>query len=216
VDLDLTERQREVLGYIISFNEENGYFPSLREIGSHFSLALGTVQTHLDTLKRKGALNWDKGKTRALRLAPESRMEFGLGATRALADAMDMLVQVPLLGRVSAGLGLLAEEHVEDTLSLPRTFVRYQTGEVFALKVKGDSMIGAGILEGDTVVVRIQAEANNQDIVVALLGEEATVKYLRKEPGRVLLISANPAYPPREVGPDFKILGRVVHLIRHY
>jgi repressor LexA len=123
---------------------------------------------------------------------------------------------VPLLGRVSAGLGLLAEQNIEDTLSLPRTFLRYQTGEVFALKVKGDSMIGAGILEGDLVVVRIQADANNQDIVVALLGEEATVKYLRKEPNRVLLISANPAFPPREVGPDFKILGRVVDLIRHY
>jgi repressor LexA len=216
VDLDLTERQREVLGYIISFNEENGYFPSLREIGSHFGLSLGTVQTHLDTLKRKGALDWDKGKTRALRLAPESRMEFGLSANRVLGGMLDMMVQVPLLGRVSAGLGLLAEQNIEDTLSLPRTFLRYQTGEVFALKVKGDSMIGAGILEGDLVVVRIQADANNQDIVVALLGEEATVKYLRKEPNRVLLISANPAFPPREVGPDFKILGRVVDLIRHY
>lgn len=216
MDLDLTERQREVLGYIISFNEENGYFPSLREIGSHFGLSLGTVQTHLDTLKRKGALDWDKGKTRALRLAPESRMEFGLSANRVLGGMLDMMVQVPLLGRVSAGLGLLAEQNIEDTLSLPRTFLRYQTGEVFALKVKGDSMIGAGILEGDLVVVRIQADANNQDIVVALLGEEATVKYLRKEPNRVLLISANPAFPPREVGPDFKILGRVVDLIRHY
>jgi repressor LexA len=77
-------------------------------------------------------------------------------------------------------------------------------------------MIGAGIIEGDLVVVRIQAEANNQDIVVALLGDEATVKYLRRETDKVLLISANPAYPPRQVGPDFKILGKVVHLIRHY
>jgi repressor LexA len=216
VDLDLTERQREVLGYIIHFNEENGYFPSLREVGSHFELSLGTVQSHLDMLKRKGALDWDKGKTRALRLAPESRMEFGIGATRALAGVMEALIPIPILGRVSAGPGLLAEQNVEDTLTLPRNFVRYQAGEVFALKVKGDSMIGDGIVEGDLVVVRIQSEAHNNEIVVALLGEEASVKHFRREGTRILLISSNPAYPPREVGPDFKILGKVVHLIRHY
>jgi len=217
VDLDLTERQREILGFIVNFHQENGYFPSLREIGAHFNVTLGTVQTHLEYLKRKGALDWEKGKTRALRLAPESREEFGFSSVKkVLGDALEALVDIPVLGRVSAGLGLLAEQNIEDSFSLPRTFIRYGSGEVFALKVKGDSMIGAGILEDDLVVVRIQPDANNGDIVVALLGEEATVKTLRREAGRILLISANPAYPPREVGPDFKILGRVVHLIRHY
>lgn len=214
MDLDLTDRQREVLGFIIRFNEENGYFPSLREIGAHFSLSLGTVQSHLDMLKRKGALDWEKGKTRALRLAPESRQEFGLG--QGVSNLMDALLSVPLLGRVSAGPGLLAQENIEDTLALSRDMVRAEPGQVFALKVKGDSMIGAGILENDTVVVKVQPDARNGEIIVALVGEDATVKYLRREAGRILLVSANPAYPPREMGPDFKILGKVVQLIRHY
>ena len=129
---------------------------------------------------------------------------------------LQSLIQVPILGSVSAGPGLLAEENVEDTLTLPRNFLRYNTGDVFGLKVKGDSMVGAGINEGDLVLVRMQPDAQHGDIVVALLGEEALVKTLYKRDGRMQLISENPAYPPREVGEDFHILGKVVNLMRTY
>jgi repressor LexA len=213
MDPNLTDRQKEILTFILSSHEEQGYFPSLREIAAHFQLSLGTVQSHLDTLKRKGALDWDKGKSRALKVSP---IHMGLRPMKALAGALDAFIHVPILGRVSAGPGLLAEENVEDTLTLPRNFFHYQLGEVFGLKVRGDSMIGAGILENDIVLVKRQSTAEEHEIVVALLGEEATVKYFHREGGRFFLVSANPAFPPREVKEDFHILGKVVHLMRAY
>ncbi|MES2202642.1 MAG: transcriptional repressor LexA [candidate division FCPU426 bacterium] len=208
MDPNLTERQQEFLDFILSSQADKGYFPSLREIAAHFNVSIGTVQTHLDYLKRKGALSWDKGKPRAFSIAKR--------AIKAVGTALENMVQVPILGQVSAGPGLLAEENVEDTLTLPRNFMRYQSGDVFGLKVKGDSMSGAGINEGDLVLVRIQPDALHGDIVVALLGAEALVKTLYKKDGRVALISENPAYPPREVGLDFRILGKVVNLMRTY
>jgi repressor LexA len=217
MDPNLTDRQREILDFIRAYHGENEYFPSLREIAGHFEVSIGTVQTHLDYLKRKGALDWDKGKPRALRIGgsfkaadPQQQYE------RNLAAILDNFIQVPVLGAVSAGPGLLAAENVEDTLTLPRNFLRYATGEVFGLKVKGDSMIGAGIMEGDMVMVRQQRVANEGDIVVALLGEEATVKYYQRKADGIFLVSANPAYPPRKVGEDFSILGKVVSLLRQY
>jgi repressor LexA len=208
MDPNLTERQQEVLDFILSYHRQNDYFPSLREIGAHFKVSIGTVQTHLDYLKRKGALSWDKGKPRAFNIARR--------AFKAAAEALENMISVPILGHVSAGPGLLAEENVEDSLTLPRNFLRYNTGDVFGLKVKGDSMTGAGIKPGDLVLVRIQNEAGHGDLVVALLGEEAVVKTLYKKDGKLMLISENPAYAPREVGEDFRILGKVVNLMRSY
>jgi repressor LexA len=217
MDPNLTDRQREILDYIQAYHGENDYFPSLREIASNFKVSIGTVQTHLDYLKRKGALDWDKGKPRAMRISepykpadPQQQYE------RGLADILENFVKVPILGAVSAGPGILAEENVEDTLTLPRNFLRYHSGDVFGLKVRGDSMMGAGILEGDLVLVRMQKTAEHGDIVVSLLGEEATVKYFNKRPDGIYLVSANPAYAPRKVGDDFQILGKVVSLMRQY
>lgn len=219
MDPNLTERQREILDFITQFQGDQGYFPSLREIGAHFKLSLGTVQTHLDYLKRKGALDWEKGKSRAMKVTrPSLEAESGLGfrAVQALSGVLDGFLQIPILGRVSAGPGLLAEENVEDTLTLPRNFFRYQPGEVFGLKVKGDSMVGSGIFEGDTVLVRMQKEAQDREIVVALLGDEALVKIFRREGGGIFLYSSNPAYPPRQVGENFRVLGKVIQLLRSY
>lgn len=217
MDPNLTERQKEFLDYILEYHAENNYFPSLREIAAHFKVSIGTVQTHMDYLKRKGALSWDKGKPRAFNIAASMRKETNEpGMMDQFKALVQSLVQVPILGSVSAGPGLLAEENVEDTLTLPRNFLNYNTGDVFGLKVKGDSMIGAGINSGDLVLVRMQPNAQHGDIVVALLGEEALVKTLHKRDGQVLLISENPAYPPREVGEDFHILGRVINLMRSY
>ena len=217
MDPNLTDRQREILDFIRAYHAENDYFPSLRETAGHFGVSIGTVQTHLDYLRRKGALDWDKGKPRALRIGGGFKSAEGKGGLDLdLLAKLKELVQVPILGMVSAGPGLLAAENVEDTLTLPRNFLRYGNGEVFGLKVKGDSMIGAGILEGDLVMVRQQRTAQEQDIVVALLGEEATVKYFQRRPEGIFLVSANPAYPPRKVGEDFAILGKVVSLLRQY
>jgi repressor LexA len=216
MDPNLTERQREILDFIRAYHAEHEYFPSLRETAGHFQVSIGTVQTHLDYLKRKGALDWDKGKPRALRIGMSFKTKAPETRGRGLADLLQDFIQIPVLGSVSAGPGLLAAENVEDTLTLPRNFLRYGTGEVFGLKVKGDSMIGAGILEGDLVMVRQQRTALDGEIVVALLGEEATVKYFQRRADGVFLVSANPAYPPRKVGEDFSILGRVVSLLRHY
>ena len=217
MDPNLTDRQREILDFIQGYHTEHDYFPSLREIGTHFKVSIGTVQTHLDYLKRKGALSWDKGKPRAMTIGepfrpqdPQQQYE------RSLADILDGFIKVPVLGSVSAGPGLLAAENVEDTLTLPRNFLRYQSGDVFGLKVKGDSMMGAGILEGDLVLVRMQKTAEEGEIVVSLLGEEATVKYFQRRPDGIYLVSANPAYAPRKVGEDFQILGKVVSLMRTY
>jgi repressor LexA len=206
---ELTPRQKQILDFITGFREKQGYFPSLREIGAHFRLSLGTVQTHLEYLKRKGALSWEKGKTRALKLAGSASQ----AAQAAVQNLQDWL-EVPVLGRVSAGPGLLAEENREDTLRLPQGFLRFQSKDLFGLKVKGDSMMGAGILDGDLVVVKVQPSAQDRDLVVAMVEDEALVKTFRREGGRMFLYSANPAYPPREVGEGFKILGKVVHLMR--
>ncbi|MGH7443084.1 MAG: transcriptional repressor LexA [bacterium] len=217
MDPNLTDRQREILDFIRSYHAEHEYFPSLREIAGNFEVSIETVQTHLDYLKRKGALDWDKGKPRALRIGGSFKTQAAdTGVDRGLLAQLRDLIQVPILGMVSAGPGLLAAENVEDTLTLPRNFLRYGTGEVFGLKVKGDSMIGAGILEGDLVMVRQQRTALPGEIVVALLGEEATVKYFQRRPDGIFLVSANPAYPPRKVGEDFAILGRVISLLRQY
>jgi len=159
MDPNLTDRQREILDFIRAYHGDNDYFPSLREIAGHFNVAIGTVQTHLDYLKRKGALDWDKGKPRALRVAGSMKADPLQEYERGLADMLENFIKVPVLGAVSAGPGLLAEENIEDTLTLPRNFLRYQNGEVFGLKVKGDSMVGAGILEGDLVQVRRQPTA---------------------------------------------------------
>lgn len=214
MDPNLTDRQQEILNFILAYHGENEYFPSLREIAANFQVSIGTVQTHLDYLKRKGALSWDKGKPRAFNISRGARA--ARKALNAVVETLENMVRVPILGSVSAGPGLLAEENVEDTLTLPRNFLRYQNGDVFGLKVKGDSMIGAGINQGDLVLVRMQNEASHGDIVVALLGEEALVKTFYKQNGRVALISENPAYPAREVGEDFQLLGKVVNLMRTY
>jgi repressor LexA len=181
MDPNLTERQQEFLDFILAYHADNEYFPSLREIASHFKVSIGTVQTHMDYLKRKGALSWDKGKPRAFNISDSARKEPRASTlSEDLKNLLEGLIHVPVLGTVSAGPGLLAEENVEDTLTLPRNFLRYNTGDVFGLKVQGDSMIGAGINQGDLVLVRMQNDAQHGDIVVALLGEEALVKRFTK------------------------------------
>jgi repressor LexA len=187
----LTERQRQILDFVTSYVDSHGYPPTVREIGEAVGLASpSTVHAHLANLERAGLLKRDPTKPRALELADRGRPE----------PAADDVHRLPLVGEIAAGGPLLAEENIEDHLAVPETLARGD-GEEFLLRVKGDSMINAGILDGDIVVVHRQPDARNGEIVVALAGQdegadEATVKRLYREAGRVRLQPENDALEP--------------------
>lgn len=190
----MNERSREILQFIRSFGREKGYPPTIREIGKAFGIAsTNGVRYHLDILERGGLLH--------------RRSRISRGTTTA-SDS------IPVLGRVAAGQPILAEQNFEGSLEPAQMFGDPQG--LFALRVRGDSMIDAGILEGDHVIVRQQPRANAGEIVVALLGDEATVKYYQPRRGTVELVAANIRYQPIVVGPetDFRILGVVKGVIR--
>jgi repressor LexA len=209
----LTQRQREVYEYVVSYVDSHGYPPTVREIGEAVGLASpSTVHAHLANLERAGYLRRDPTKPRALELMKRERTA---GATVSVADVGEVRV-LPLVGEIAAGGPLLAEQNVEDHLAVPDTLSR--GGEEFLLRVKGDSMIEAGILAGDYVVVQRQQTAKDGDIVVALAGQdeaadEATVKTFFREQGRVRLQPENssmePLYPEH-----VSILGKVVGVFR--
>jgi repressor LexA len=187
----LHRKQEEIYNFLIGFTEQNGYPPSVREIGAAVGLkSPSTVHSHLRKLETAGLITIDNNKTRAIKIA---------GARGG----------VPIMGRVTAGNPILAFE--DDRGVLP--FTPAGSGEHFALEVYGDSMINAGILDGDYVVVRKQQSAIHGEIVVALLEEEATVKRLWRKDGKVKLMPENPDYEPIE-GDTCQILGRVTAVVR--
>jgi repressor LexA len=205
----LTGRQQEIWNFLVDYVDRHGYPPTVREIGEAVGLASpSTVHAHLANLERAGMLRRDPTKPRALELARERP-----GAE--LARAADVH-KLPLVGEIAAGGPLLADENIEDYVAVPEPLSR--GGEEFLLRVKGDSMVNAGILEGDIVVVRRQQTAQNGDIVVALAGEdeaadEATVKRYFREDGRIRLQPENDSLEPiyaRHV----QILGRVTGVFR--
>lgn len=200
---DITPRQQRILDVIADAVKERGYPPTVREIGEAVGLtSSSSVHAQLANLERMGRLTKAATKPRAVALAhDEPRAE---AAT------------VPLVGKIAAGAPLLATEHVEDYVSVPADFVRGSSPH-FALRVAGDSMIGAGIFNGDMVVIRSQDAARDGDIVAALLPgpaeDEATVKRLGHDGPRVMLIPENPALSPFEMS-DGRILGKVVAVLR--
>ena len=214
----LTQRQQMVLDFIRQSISDRGYPPTLREIGARMGIrSTNGVNDHLRALERKGYLTREDMKSRALR--PTSLGTRALGAEAvpdAPANDVD-LVEVQVLGRVAAGLPLLAEEHVIDTVRVDRTLVKGGR-EVFGLKVHGDSMIDAGILSGDYIFVKKQLTASRGEIVVALIGDEATVKYYFPEKDHVRFQPANKNMAPIYVrAADFKptmLLGVVVGVYR--
>jgi repressor LexA len=210
----LTQRQREVYEYVVGYVDSHGYPPTVREIGEAVGLASpSTVHAHLANLERAGYLRRDPTKPRALELTKRERT--AAGATVSVPDVGEVPV-LPLVGEIAAGGPLLAEQNVEDHLAVPDTLSR--GGEEFLLRVKGESMVEAGILDGDFVVVQRQQTARDGDIVVALAGQdeaadEATVKRFFKEKGRVRLQPENSAMEP--LHPDHvSILGKVVGVFR--
>ena len=203
----LTDRQREVLEIIDQSMRERGYPPSVREIGESVGLTSpSTVHSHLNTLQRLGFLRRDPTKPRAI----EVRWDPNSGAVLERRPAR----YIPLVGDVAAGTDVLAQENVEEILPLPSDFTG--DGELFMLHVRGDSMIDAGILDGDYVVARVQVTADKGDIVVAgLPGEEATVKTYSRKGHKVILTPSNPRLEPIELdAADVTIYGKVVTVLR--
>lgn len=200
----LTERQGQVLDFIIKESASKGYPPSVREIGAQLGLSSSsTVHNHLAALESKGYIRRDPSKPRAIEVIIRKSRGQKAGGLR----------QLPLLGQTAAGSPLLAVEEREDTIELPSEFVGSQ--EAFALKVRGDSMTGVGIMPGDVIIVRRQTTAVNGDIVVALLEDETTVKRFQQDNDRIILMPENPAYEPNVVT-DVNILGKVIGLIRRF
>jgi len=209
----LTTRQREVLEFVRESTGRVGYPPTVREIGAHFGFVPRSVFDHLKALERKGYLKRDPAKSRSLQIL-EPAPAAGPGAP-ASALASPPYRELPILGRVAAGTPLLAEQNLEGSLPLSRDWVNGD--EAFILKVQGESMIGAHILPGDHAVVRRQAAADNGDIVVAMLDDEATVKRVFFRGDEVILQPENPAMEPIVVHRGetrFQLLGKVVGILR--
>ena len=196
VELNLTKRQQEIFDFIKSYSGEHGYPPTVRDIGKAIGLtSSSTVHAHLANLEKLGLLKRDPTKPRAIEILKSLIAPSGL----------------PLVGQVAAGSPILAEENVEDYVEVP-PIAGGDDGE-FILRIKGDSMKDAGILDGDHVTVQKQETARNGEIVVALVGEEATVKRYFKEKDHILLQPENDAHEPIRTR-DAQILGRVVGLCR--
>jgi repressor LexA len=219
----LTKRQEQTLDFIRSSISERGYPPTLREIGEHMGIrSTNGVNDHLRALERKGYLRREDMKSRALKLVDAgATLSESVPENDAVPDAEehvdDQLVEIQVLGRVAAGLPLLAQENVVDTVRIDRMLVRGGR-DVFGLRVAGDSMIEAGIFSGDYIFVRKQATAERGEIVVALIGDEATVKYFYPERDYVRFQPANARMAPILVrASDFKatmLLGKVVGVYR--
>jgi repressor LexA len=203
----LTERQQEIWQFLVDYVDGHGYPPTVREIGEAVGLASpSTVHAHLANLERAGLLKRDPTKPRALELVGHRRQE---------AAAAEELPRLPLLGQIAAGSPLLAEENVEEQIAVPEHLGR---GADFLLRVRGDSMIEAGILDGDTLVVRRQPDASNGEIVVALVGDdesanEATVKTFYREGARIRLQPENSALEPIYAD-HVQVLGKVTGVFR--
>ena len=206
-DIVLTRRQRDVLEVIDRMTRERGYPPSVREIGDAVGLTSpSTVHAHLRNLQRLGFLRRDADKPRAI----EVRYDPTSGAPVERRPVR----HVPLVGDVAAGMNVLAQENVEEVMPLPADLTG--DGELFMLRVRGDSMIEAGILDGDFVVARVQQTADAGDIVVAgIPGDEATIKYYKAQRNRITLTPANPRLDPIEyMANEVTVYGRVVTVLR--
>ncbi|MCW3064548.1 MAG: lexA [Solirubrobacterales bacterium] len=201
--MDLTKRQQEIFEFIKRYSAKYGYPPTVRDIGKAVGLASSsTVHAHLANLEKVGLLRRDPTKPRAIEL-----LDRAVGAAKSIVRPNGL----PLVGQVAAGQPVLAEENIEEYVDVP-SLAGGEDGE-YVLRVRGDSMKDAGILEGDLVVVRSQQAATDGDIVVALVGEDATVKRFFQEPDHVRLQPENPSMEPIR-SKDVRVLGKVVGVLR--
>ena len=206
---ELTPRQREVLDFIRKMIENKGLPPTIREIGERFKItSTNGVRAILYALSKKGYIRRKPLVSRGIELAKKAKASFDLARESAY-------VSVPLVGRIAAGLPTLAVENIEGSIAVDRSFL--PGGDVFSLRVEGESMKDSGIVDGDYVLARVQSIAEKGDIVVAVIGEEATVKRYVPQKNRVKLEPANPAFKPivlDQKSPEFRIAGKVIGLLR--
>jgi repressor LexA len=199
---ELTDRQKLVLSFIAEYIKKYSYPPTIREIAGHFSISAKGAHDHITALRKKGFLKQIDKRPRTM------------GLTSKIPGDNEDLIEIPLLGNVAAGTPILAEENFDGNIVLHRSLLK-KNKKYFALKVKGDSMSGAGILEGDTAIIEKQSTARNGDITVAVLDDAVTLKRFYKESSRIKLQAENPNYKPI-YSQDVKILGRLSKIIRSY
>jgi len=204
----LTEKQQAILNFVEKYVKDNGFPPSVREIGRQFGIYPATVQDHISALERKGYLQKKRFQSRTLSVPASSRRQ-------ADETGVPGMPGIPIVGRVAAGLPLLAQENIEEMIQLPKDWA---PAGAFLLKVQGNSMEGAHILDGDYVLVHPQETAVNGEIVVALIGDEATVKRFYRTDRGISLKAENPAYRPidieRSEATTFKVIGKVMGVLR--
>ncbi len=202
---DLTEKQVNILDYIEGYINNAGYPPTIREIGEQFTITAKGAYDHLKAIEKKGFIKCERNRSRAIELLKTSSGNAPLSSGD--------VVNVPLLGRVAAGVPILAEENIEEYLAFPRNML--PGSHTFALRVAGDSMKDAGINDGDIAIIKKQDIAQNGDIVVALIEDEATLKYFYRDKKRVRLQPANKAYKPIYTS-NVSIVGVLVGIYRQF
>ncbi len=203
---DLTNKQKQILDFIIEYVKTKNYPPSIREIADHFKITPKGAYDHLKAIEKKGFIKTEKNRSRAIELTKIQQEEH---------EWTNDIYKIPLVGRVAAGSPILAEENIEEYLTFPRSMIPYHLEkEIFALRVTGDSMIEAKINDGDIAIIQ-KTSANNGDIVVALIEDEATLKYFYKEKDYIRLEPANPKYKPI-ITKDAIIIGKLIGLYRRF
>ncbi|WP_077597930.1 transcriptional repressor LexA [Olsenella urininfantis] len=208
----LSKRQSAIYEFICAYTDEHGYPPSVREIGSAVGLASpSTVHMHLKVLQERGLIKRDSKKPRTIEVVSAEEEVASTPLAKVTQDLDSNSISLPLLGRVAAGVPILAEQNVEDSLTLPTSLVGDSSS--FVLRVHGQSMVNAGILDGDLIVVREQRDARDGEIVVALIDDSATVKRFYRERGRIRLQPENDAMEPI-YATNPMILGKVCALVR--
>jgi repressor LexA len=208
----LTDRQEEILIFIQQFTAENGYPPTLREIGKNFQISSTFgVKRHLEALVKKGHINIESNASRGISMIRKVQDEL----TESSFNDESVFIKIPVLGRVAAGLPITAIENMEGSLVVDPMFLK-KAEDAFALRIRGDSMINAGINDGDLVIVSPNEQSKNGDIIVAMLNDEATVKRFELKDKKIKLIAENNAYLPIEIKSedDFKIVGKVKGVVR--
>jgi len=200
---ELTKRQKEVLSFIAAYIKSHSYPPTIREIGDHFSISVKGAYDHIAALKRKKCLKQDNNRSRTMGLVL-SKVDEDLGTVS----------KVPIVGTVAAGAPILSEENWEGTITLHQSMLK-KNKVYFAVKVRGDSMSGAGIMDGDMAIIEKMTVVKNGEIAVAVIDDAVTLKRFFKENARIKLQAENPDYKPIYCQ-DVRILGRLAQIIRYY
>ena len=197
----LTSRQNEILEFIKLYIKDNKYPPSIRDISSNFQISVRGAYDHVKALERKMMIRFNENRSRAIEVIDKDE------------DKAEKVVRVPILGKVAAGVPLFAEENYDGNISVPASYLG--KGKHFALFVHGDSMVGAGIYDGDVAVFIHQPSADNGNIVVAMIDDSVTLKRFYMEKNRIRLKAENPAYPPLYTQ-NVRVLGKLACIIRQY